>query len=419
MDDIKDFIHAAPSSFHAAHLGAQLLAAAGFVRQEETEQWNSTPGGHYLIRGGALVAWFIPEGASDHSGFRIIGAHTDSPGFKLKFHGDLHRHGFNQAAVEVYGGPIIPSWFDRELRLAGSLGLKNGSTVLVDTPALFRIPLLAIHLDRTSNEALKIDRQQHTQPIYAVGYEDTSITDILAQSAGVAADDIISHDLITCDAQRGEYFGLNEEFLAAGRLDNLSSVFPGIKALIEAVSAGGASNKSDVLVLACFDHEEVGSQSITGAAGPLLGDVLERTAVSLGANYDAIKRIYARSHCVSADAAHSLHPNYADKHDTTNFPILGSGPVLKVNANQRYASTTETSAMWITACERAGVNSQVFVGHNAVPCGSTIGPVSATRLGIPTVDVGIPLLSMHSARELCHREDLAGLQRALHSYLVA
>ncbi|AEQ06592.2 M18 family aminopeptidase [Corynebacterium pseudotuberculosis] len=418
--DFVSYIANSPSSFHAAQQGAAMLKEAGFEQVEETQAWDASPGGHYLIRGGALMAWFVPEGASKKSGFRIIGAHTDSPGFKLKLSPDFQSAGWQQAAVEVYGGPILASWLDRELVLAGKLGLIDGTTRLVSTPPVLRIPSLAIHLDREANKALTLDRQRHMQPVFSCGHPDLSILEVLAKAADVKAEDIISHDLITADAQPGEIFGATNDFLSSGRLDNLSSLYPGLRALIEASQDVVVNKKGspDILLLAAFDHEEVGSATVTGAAGPILEDVIYRTATALGADNEDIRRMIAASTCVSADAAHSIHPNYPERHDSTNFPVLGSGPALKINANQRYASNTETEALWIQACLRAGFSSQVFVGNNAVPCGSTIGPITATRLGIPTVDVGIPLLSMHSARELASISDIHMLMQALHSYLV-
>lgn len=415
--DLISFLASAPSSYHAAASGAQLLEDAGFSQQDETQPWDASAGGHFLIRGGALMAWFVPNNATaEESGFRIIGAHNDSPGFKLKPHGDRSSVGFQQAGVEVYGGPIIPSWLDRELVLAGRVVLADGQTKLVSTPPVMRIPHLAIHLDRSVNDGLQLDRQRHLQPIFSAGQPEITIMDVVAQAAGVAAEDIVAHDLITADAQPGEIFGANEDFLAAGRLDNLSSVYPGLRALSRVSDL--ASEGDDILVLACFDHEEIGSGSTTGAAGPILEDVLVRTATALGATADSIRRMYARSSCVSADAAHSIHPNYPERHDSENAPVMGMGPALKVNANQRYASNAVTEAMWLAACERAGVSTQVFAGNNSVPCGTTIGPLTATRLGIDTVDVGVPLLSMHSARELAHIRDLYQLEQVLHEYLV-
>lgn len=412
--DFLDFLAASPSSHHAAEQVARRLRAAGFSSQEPADPWDVTPGGHVMVRGGAVMAWWVPEDASPDVGFRILGSHTDSPGFTLKPNPERNVAGWQQAAVEVYGGPILASWLDRELTLAGRVVLADGSHRLVDTGPILRIPHLAIHLDRSAE--LKLDRQLHMQPVYAVGSPDLSLMDSIATTAGVAAEDIISHNLITVDTQPGVVFGVGGDFLAASRLDNLSSVYTTLQALLRAINSGDIGQ--DVLVLAAFDHEEVGSASTTGAAGPILEDVLVRTATALGAGPEKLRQMYARSSCVSADAAHSVHPNYVGKHDPSHHPLVGGGPVLKVNGNQRYATDAVTAGMWQHACLTAGVPSQTFVGNNAVPCGSTIGPITATRLGIDTVDVGVPLLSMHSARELAGVQDLLWFSRALEAYLI-
>lgn len=411
FSDFIDFIDAAPSSYHAAAEVASRLEAAGFVRQDETARWDGTPGGHYIVRGGAVIAWRIPDGEPGR--FRIVGSHTDSPGLKLKPAGDfVGPGGWRQAAVEVYGGAILPAWLDRELRLAGRVVLSDGTEHLVRTGPVLRVPHLAIHLDRNVNNGLTLDRQRHMQPVFAVGDGAPSIDEVIADALGGTHGDILAHDLVTVDAQRGEVFGAQDDLIAAGRMDNLSSVYASLQAFLTA----GPSGDGDVPVLAAFDHEEVGSATTSGAAGPVLEDVLTRTAASLGLDAEATRAMFARSFCVSADAAHSVHPNYVGKHDPVHQPVINGGPVLKVNANQRYASDAATSAEWRAACRDAGVPDQVFVGNNDVPCGSTIGPITATRLGIPTVDVGIPLLSMHSARELAGVKDLAWFTDALKAW---
>lgn len=252
------------------------------------------------------------------------------------------------------------------------------------------------------------------QPVFAVGDGAPTIGQVIAEAvgeAGVDADSILAHDLITVDAQHGEIFGARGDFIAAGRMDNLSSVFTSLEAFLAADPAANV-----VPVLAAFDHEEVGSSTTSGAAGPVLEDVLTRTAGALGLDADGTRAMFARSSCVSADAAHSVHPNFAGKHDGVNRPVMNAGPVLKINANQRYASDAPTAAAWRAACRTAGVPDQVFAGNNDVPCGSTIGPITATRLGIPTVDVGIPLLSMHSAREMAGVRDIAWITEALRTW---
>ena len=409
--DFIDFIEQSPSSYHAAEVVASRLQDAGFARVDETAQWPSTPGGYVMVRGGAVMAWVVPENFV--GGFKIVGSHTDSPGFMVKPNPDFRNAGWSQLAVEVYGGPILHTWFDRELKLAGQVVLKDGARRLVDTGALVRIPNLAIHLHREKN--FEPDRQVHVQPIIGLDADDVSFAEILAEKLEVDAEEISAYNLITVDSQRGEVFGAGHKFLAAGRMDNLSSVWASMQALI---SAAEDYSGEDVLVLSAFDHEEVGSASRYGAAGPILEDVLTRTAAALGKNEEERRQIYARSSCISVDAAHSVHPNYAGKHDPTHHPLIGQGPVTKINANQRYASDATSIHLWESACERAGVPVQRFVGNNAVPCGSTIGPITATRLGIDTVDVGVPLLSMHSARELVGVQDQLWMIDALKAYLV-
>lgn len=418
VDDLVDFVAASPSSFHAAAEGARRLAAAGFVQQDETSAFDATPGGHYVVRDGALIAWRIPENANPDGRFSIIGAHTDSPGFKLKPAPDLAASGWRQIGVEVYGGPLLNSWLDRELGLAGRLVTADGTSHLVRTGAIMRIPQLAIHLDRGVNDSgLTLDKQQHTQPVWGLGV-GVGILEHLAGLAELDSSEVLGYDVVSFDTARGAVFGgpsvehPEGDFLACGRLDNLSSVHAGLTALLAAERAEA------ITVLAAFDHEEIGSASRSGAAGPILEDVLRGIAASLGAQGDAVRRMLARSACLSADAGHAVHPNYSGHHDPANRPLPNGGPLLKINANQRYATDAVGTALWRRACEAAGVATQPFVSNNALPCGSTIGPITATRLGITTVDVGIPLLSMHSARELAGVEDPYALARAAEEFLV-
>ncbi|WP_066525576.1 M18 family aminopeptidase [Corynebacterium bouchesdurhonense] len=396
MASLAEFIRTSPSPFHAAANVRDALVAAGFA-----EDTGTAPGGHVLLSGGAVVAWWVPQ--DPRPGLRIIGSHTDSPGFALKPDPDFEREGFRQAAVEVYGGAIVESWFDRELAFAGRIVLDDASEHLVHTPPVARIPNLAIHLYR--GDRPELDRQVHTQPVMLV---DRPMLEVVAEAAGVEPGRIAAHELISVDAQAPGVVGTT---ISAGRLDNLSSVHASLEAMLAAVADPAPAG--EVLVLAAFNHEEVGSTTATGAAGPMLERVLGKLAAVLGDPLEVV----ANSSMVSADAAHAVHPNFPGKHDPTHRPLLGRGPVLKVNANQRYASDAVTEAMWRRACAAAGVPSQTFVGHNAVPCGSTIGPISATRLGIPTVDVGVPLLSMHSARELASLDDQMWFIQALRAYL--
>lgn len=410
IDDFAAFLSASPSSYHAAAETARRLDAAGFSRLIETDPWATTPGRYYVVRDGAIIAWHLPEAADAVTPFRILGAHTDSPGFKLKSRPTTGSNGWLQAGVEVYGGPLLNSWLDRELELAGRLVTADGAEVLVRTGPFLRIPQLAIHLDRQANDGLTLDRQRHTAPVWGVGApSDADLLGVIAAAAGLADPaEILGYDLLTVDTQPPARFGLDRALFAAGRMDDLSSVHAGLVALL-----GVEGDPGHISVLAAFDHEELGSESRSGASGPFLEDVLNRIGAGLGAGVEERARAIAGSWCLSADAGHSVHPNYPEKHDPANRPVAGGGPLLKINASQRYATDARGAALWAGLCARAGVTYQEFVSNNTVPCGSTIGPLTATRLGINTVDVGVPLLSMHSARELAHVDDLVALARVV------
>ncbi|MFD1102634.1 M18 family aminopeptidase [Schaalia naturae] len=416
--DYAHFLADSPTSFHAADLVAQRLVDAGFARQDERRPWDASPGGHVMVRDGAALAWVVPATVAEDAGFRIVGAHTDSPMFSLKPNPSTTTpDGWGQLGVEVYGGMIWNSWLDRELAVAGRVLTRDGRQVLVRTGALARIPQLAIHLDRSVNpDGLRLDPQRHLHPVWTVDRPGADVMDIVARDAGLAsAADIAAADLFLVPSQGPGFFGPEGEFLASGRQDDLSSVHAGLTAL-ERIAGAGLPRAGDVAVLACFDHEEVGSSTRSGAAGPVLEDVLRRTAGALGRDADEAARMLAASSCVSSDAGHAVHPNYPDRHDPDTRPVMGRGPMLKINASRRYATDAVGTALWNRACEAAGVAHQKFVSSNAVPCGSTIGPITATRLGVTTVDVGIALLSMHSAREMSHVDDLAGLSRAIEAY---
>ena len=411
IDDLADFVAASPTSYHAADQLAARLKQAGFEQVDPRRPFGEPGGRRFLIRDGAVVAWVAPETLTEEAGFRIVGTHTDSPSFKVK-PGDLPRSaGWTQLGVEVYGGPLINSWLDRDLGVAGRIVTRDGASHLVRTGAIARIPQLAIHLDRTPNDALKLDRQTSTQPILAIDLRQPLI-EHLCGLAGIDAADVAFHDLTLFDTQLPAVIGVEGEFFASGRLDNLLSTHAALTAF-ESLEVGG-----DVAIFAAFDHEEVGSDTTTGAGGPLLQDVLERLAAGYGLDLDGTRAMFARSSCVSADCGHVVHPNYPGHHDPMNTPLPNRGPLLKINANQRYATDAVGAAIWLRACDAAGVPTQPFVSNNAVPCGSTIGPITATRLGITTVDVGAGLLSMHSARELCGVDDPWFLARAMGAYWI-
>ena len=406
--DLADFVTASPSSFHAAHEVARRAIAAGFTALDESAEWPTGPGRHVVVRDGAVIAWVVPSTAGATTPVTVLGTHTDSPGFKLKPTPDASRAGWRQASVEVYGGPLLNSWLDRELAVAGRIATRSGEH-LVRTGPLLRIPQLAIHLDRQVNDGLTLDKQRHTQPVWGLG--DTP--GLLAAVVGDVCDpaDVLGWDLTLVDTQAPRTFGADDELFASARLDNLLSTHAALTALLV------AGETDTITVLAAFDHEEVGSETRSGAAGPFLSDVLARIRSGLGADAEQAHRALASSVCVSSDVGHSVHPNYSERHDPTTVPVAGGGPILKINANQRYATDAVGIALWTEACERAGVPSQSFVSNNAVPCGSTIGPITATRLGLRTVDVGVPILSMHSARELTAVVDPWYLTRAMFAVL--
>ena len=433
--DLGDYVSASPSSFHAVQEAARRLDEAGFTGLDELATWDAAAGRFYVIRDGALIAWVAPESAGPTTGFNILGTHTDSPSFKLKPKPTTGKFGWLQAGVEVYGGPLLNSWLDRELQLAGRLVLLDGTQHLTATGPLLRFPQLAIHLDRAVNEGLTLDKQQHMNPVFGLGDpagEDLLglLADRVSGSGPVDPAQIGGYDVVIADTQAPAVFGAKSEFFASGRLDNLSATHAGLTALIAhaagagpraegSTDAAGANGSAPIAVLAAFDHEEIGSASRSGASGPVLEDILVRISDGLGASVSQRRQALASSFCVSADAGHAVHPNYPERHDPVNRPVLNGGPLLKINANQRYATDAAGAALWARLCGEAGVPYQEFVSNNVMPCGSTIGPLTATRLGIRTVDVGVPLLSMHSARELCGVEDPHSLAKVTERFFAA
>lgn len=409
IDDLAAFVAASPTSYHAASEIAARLDTASYAPVLETDPWQ-VGATQYVVRDGAVIAWRIPAGWRPEHGIRIVGSHTDSPALKLKPNPLLSSAGWQQLGVEVYGGPLLGTWLDREMGLAGRLVTRDGSVQLVRTGPILRVPHLAPHLDRALGDHVQLDRQRHLQPVYAVG-EGLNPYDLLLGAAGIPDAELAAYDVFCYPTEPSAVFGAQGEFFASWRLDNLSSVHASLAAFLDPTSAG-----ESLAVFAAFDHEEVGSSTRSGASGPFLADVLRRLTEGLGLGESDHLRALSASSCVSADAGHAVHPNYSEHHDPGNRPLPNHGPLLKLNASQRYASDALGSALWRRSCAAAGVPTQDFVSNNAVPCGSTIGPLTATRLGISTVDVGIPLLSMHSARELCGVADPGYLAGALTAY---
>lgn len=417
-DDLIAYLGASPSPYHAVAGAAERLEKAGFRQVAETDAWEGTAGGRYVIRGGALIAWYVPKGARPETPFRVVGTHTDSPNLRVKPAPDTGSAGWRQVAVEIYGGVPLNTWLDRDLGLSGRLVLRDGSKRLVqlDEP-LLRVPQLAIHLDRQVNDGLKLDKQRHLTPIWGLGpVDEGSLISYVAERAGVDASEVVGWDLMTHDVQPPSYLGKDRELLAGPRLDNLLSVHAATAALAAAVTQEGAELPY-IPVLAAFDHEETGSESDTGAQGPLLGNVLERSVFARGGSAEDRARALAGTICLSCDMGHAVHPNYSERHEPGHHPLPNGGPILKVNVNNRYATDGVGRAVFAAACERAGVPWQAFVSNNAMPCGTTIGPITAARLGITTVDCGIAALSMHSARELCGADDPYLLASAIKAFL--
>lgn len=411
-DDLIEFLDASPSPWHAVASTVERLD--GFERLDESAAWGDLPAAGYVVRGAALIAWRLPtDDPGAHAPFRLVGAHTDSPCLRVKPRPDVGSAGWKQLAVEVYGGILNNSWLDRDLGIAGRVVAADGTSTLVNVAeAVARVPQLAVHLDRDVNSGgLVLDTQQHLSPVWGVGTQSTGEFAEWIRAAADVEEPPAWWELCLYDVQGATVLGADQSLLASGRLDNQLSCWAAATALVD------ARPTDHVAVIVMTDHEEVGSSSATGAAGPFLEAVLTRLVAARGGTGDDLHRSFAASACISADNAHAVHPNYTDRHEPGHRPMVNAGPAIKVNSNQRYATSAETAAVFQESCERAEVPWQVFVSRNNMPCGSTIGPVTATRLGIATVDVGVPQLSMHSARELCGADDPAYLARAMRAFL--
>jgi len=393
--DFMAFVAASPTPHHCVAEVAQRLEHAGFTA---TTPSTGTAVKGYQARAGSLIAWRTTAVSGP---VRVITAHTDSPNLRIKPHPDSVSAGVRQLGVEVYGGALINSWLDRDLGLAGQVVTRDMASHLVkiDRPIL-RIPQLAIHLDREiTTKGLKLNKQTDLKPMWGFAHDDdeeTGLVQLLAAHLTIAADDVLAFQLMTHDVVPPAFGGWNDEWVASPRIDNQLSCWAGIEALIESDAPG-------TQIVALFDHEEVGSTSATGADSALLDSVLEALVVDADAN----------SLCISADCAHATHPNYADRHDPDHQIVMNGGPVIKINANERYATTPFGHALFANACERAGVPHQVFVSRTDMACGSTVGPITAARTGLDTVDVGAPQLAMHSIREMTGSADPAMFKAAL------
>jgi len=424
--DLLSFIDASPSPFHAVAEAARRLEAAGFRRLHEADPWQVAPGDRvYIVRdGGTLAAFEIGTAAPEEHGFRLIGAHTDSPGLRIKPQPEVTREGFRQLGVEVYGGALYSTWLDRDLSIAGRVCVRAGQGELAMHLVRFagaplRIPNLAIHLNRNVNDALTLNAQQHLVPVWGLTDKNgmslrDAIAKTLAQSGvSVAPDAVLGWDLGLFPVEPSRVIGENDVFLSAPRLDNLAGCHGALCALL-----GTTGPRARTRGVVLFDHEEVGSESARGAGSSMLRALLSRLVEAHGTFSETrLLRALSRTFFVSSDMAHGVHPNYGDRHEPGHRPILGQGPVVKANANVRYATDGETWAMFEMLAEQAQTKLQRFVVRSDLGCGSTIGPVTASNLGIRTVDVGSPMLSMHSSREMAAVADVAPMIKVLSAFL--
>ncbi|HET6734999.1 M18 family aminopeptidase [Mycobacterium sp.] len=407
-----EFIDASPSPFHVCLTAAQRLSAAGFTELSERDPWPGE-GRFFTVRAGSLLAWRVSGDPS--APFRIVGAHTDSPNLRVKQHPDRFVSGWQVVALAPYGGAWLNSWLDRDLGISGRLSVRVGDTidhrlVRVDEPIL-RVPQLAIHL-ADDRKSVSLDPQRHVNAVWGTGGGTRSFMAFVAERAGVDSSDILGFDLMTHDLTPSTLAGANRELLSAPRLDNQATCYAGLEAFL------AASESGDYLpVLALFDHEEVGSQSDHGAQSELLITVLERITLAAGGSREDFLRRLPASMVASGDMAHATHPNYPERHEPSHLIEVNAGPVLKVQPNLRYATDGRTAAAFALACAQAGVPLQRYEHRADLPCGSTIGPMTSARTGIPTVDVGAAQLAMHSAREVMGADDVAAYSAALEAFL--
>ena len=410
--ELLDFLYDSPSACHGVKATQKILDENGFIEIKETDKWDlQAKGKYYVIKNdSALIAFEVGTGDIEETGLRLIGAHTDVPGFRIKPNPQMISEGkYVKLNTEVYGGPILHTWFDRPLSIAGKVSLKGASPLKPETrlvninKPLLIIPSLAIHMNREVNEGFKINRQVDTLPLLGLINDklekEDYLMNILAEELQVNKEDILNFELGLYEYEKGMLIGMNEELISSGRFDDLWMVYAGIKALVD--SRENAATK----VMICIDNEEIGSLTAEGANSTLLNNILERIALGLGKDREGYYRALANSIMISADLAHAVHPNLGDKHDPTNRPVLEGGPVLKIAASGSYSTDSFNGAVFAGICEAAGVPFQKFVNRSDVRGGTTIGPVTAANLTIPVIDMGAPVLGMHSIRELASVKD--------------
>ncbi len=432
VDNLLKYIDASPSPWHAVSTTVEHLSAAGFEELLETESWQlEAEKAYYVIRDQSSIIAFVCGSASPlQAGFRIIGAHTDSPGLRIKPNPICSNGAWLKLGVEVYGGPILATFADRDLALAGRVSVATGdglqdidSRLLIFEKSMLRLPNLAIHLNRSINKkGLKFDQQTELPLILELAADggksdnDSRFKEILATALDVDSNHILAWEMAVYDVQKGSVFGLNDEFYANSQLDNLASCHAALTALLS-----NHKNEPDKVqstqLFAFFDHEEVGSESAKGADGSFLGDVLSRISSVQQMSPEEHLQAIAKSYMLSADMAHAWHPNYSDKHDAAHRPLLNHGPVIKINSNQRYTTNSQTEALFVNICEKANIPYQKFVNRSDLSCGSTIGPLTAAKNGIASLDVGNPMWAMHSIRESAGVKDHEYMIKAMAGFL--
>ena len=412
------FLDASPTPYHAVASLQTLLEDKGFEQLHEADSWGQLNAGHYfVIREASIIAFTLTGDDLSNTGIRMVGAHTDSPCLKVKPKPEKVQQSLFQLGVEVYGGALLNPWFDRDLSLAGRVSYEDPqgqiAQVIIDfKDPIATIPSLAIHLDREANQNRSINPQLHLPPILAQ-MDDGDKLDFRAlleqqcrqQHSEINIGRVLDYEMCFYDTQKAAVMGLSADFITSARLDNLLSCYVGLQSLLAADNTRSA-------LLVCNDHEEVGSQSVSGAQGTFLQAVLQR----LVDGNEAYQRMVEQSLMISADNAHAIHPNYADKHDAEHGPLLNKGPVIKTNANQRYATSSHTSALFRQLCEQNDVPVQDFVVRTDMACGSTIGPITSSHIGVKTIDIGLPTFAMHSIRELAGSQDAVMLHKVLTVY---
>ncbi len=429
VQNLLDFIDASPSPFHVVQSIEARLAAQtpAWQRLDETAKWMLQSGGrYYVVRDeSSIVLFVLGQKPLAETGFKIIGAHTDSPGLRIKPNAASSSDGLLRLGVEVYGGPILATFTDRDLSLAGRIAYKNRQDEIVSmlvkfNQPLLRLPNLAIHMNRTVNEdGLKLQKQTELPLILSTITEQqlpsSCFSALLEEQTGVSAARILSWDLSVYDTQKGAFWGANSEFYADSQLDNLASCDAALQALLD-----NAVMQSDTTrVCALFDHEEIGSGSNKGADGSFLPDVLQRIATATATDSEDYARTLAKSFMLSVDMAHAYQPNFPNAYDADHKVIINKGPVIKVNANHNYSSESVSAAMFADWCEQAGVPYQSYSHRCDMPCGSTIGPMTSAKLGIRSIDVGSPMWAMHSIRESAGVLDHDYMIRVLKQFFAA